>query len=213
MKSFKEFILEQSQTPTIKCDVNGMCKVIREYESGGNYKKILSRYLDSKGLPTIGHGHLITPESQQIFQDVFPAEHAADKNWGLNVLEGRTAMTMPQVEKLFARDIEVRIPQVKELIPDFENFTPELQNEVMSEHFRGMLGKSKKSLKLMNAGDFVGAANEYLDSKEYRESKEEKAKSPGIAKRYENLSNALKTEVARRQKRQQSSRATTQAPQ
>jgi|GEM_PF-6240731 len=209
MKSFKTFIFEQSQTPQVNCDINGMCKVIREYESGGNYKKIRSRYLDSKGLPTIGHGHMITKDSQKIFQDVFPAEHAADKNWVLNVLEGRTSMTMPQVETLFARDIKARIPQVKKLVPDFENFTPELQNEVMSEHFRGMLGKSKKTLELINAGNFVGAADEYLNSNEYRESKKENAESPGIAKRYENLSNALKTEVARRQKQQKSSPATT----
>jgi len=41
MKSFKQFLIEQSQNQPIKCDINGICKIIRQYESEGHEKKIL----------------------------------------------------------------------------------------------------------------------------------------------------------------------------
>ena len=48
MKSFQQFLIEGAQQ--VQCDINGICKVIKEYESAGNEQKILSVYKDSKGL-------------------------------------------------------------------------------------------------------------------------------------------------------------------
>jgi hypothetical protein len=71
IKSFKNFLIEMSQ-PTEKkqCDINGICKIIKTYESAGNEQKILSVYKDSKGLNTIGHGHLVTNQSPKIFSEL-----------------------------------------------------------------------------------------------------------------------------------------------
>ena len=212
MKSFKEFLIEQSQNQQIKCDINGICKIIRQYESGGNEKKILSRYLDSKDLPTIGHGHLITPESEQIFSDVFPAEHQLDPDFGKKVLSGQASLTPAQVETLFARDVKTRLPSVVKMVPNFNSMTSELQGELVSEYFRGMLGKSPKAVELINQNKFDEAATEYINASEYREAKKEKSKNRGIGIRMDNLANALKTEVQRRKERQQSSQPTNQAP-
>jgi len=215
MKSFKQFLLEQSQSQQIKCDINGICKIIRKYESAGNEKKILSKYLDSKGLETIGHGHLITPESKQIFSDVFPAEHKVDPDFGKKALDGLISLTPAQVETLFARDVQSKLPGVVKMIPEFESMTSELQGELVSEHFRGMLGKSPKAISLLNQGKYNEAANEYLNSTEYREAKgtkDTKPKNPGLAPRMENLANAIRTEVQRRKERQQSSQSTNQVP-
>ena len=65
MKTFKQFLIEQAEE--VKCDINGICNVTRKYESAGNEEKILSIYPDSKGLKTIGHGHLITTDTPKIF--------------------------------------------------------------------------------------------------------------------------------------------------
>ncbi len=105
MKSFREFLLEMSQPIEKKeCDINGICKVIKEYESAGNEEKILSVYKDSKGLPTIGHGHLVTKESPKIFSDL---------NISQDVLAGKAKLTPEQADQLLKRDVQVRLPQVQ----------------------------------------------------------------------------------------------------
>lgn len=201
MKSFKNFLIEEALLDNshtqeqMQCDINGICKVVKEYESGGAGEKILSPYKDSKGLPTIGHGHLITKESPKIFGEVFAEEQKTNPNFATDVLSGKTKLTMDQADKLLKRDVTTRIPQVKKLIPKFDTFSPELQAQLASEHFRGMLGKSPKAVQMINTGDFSGASSEYLNAKDYRESVKQKT---GIAGRMQKLSDTLKTESTRR---------------
>lgn len=194
MKSFKTYLIENQKAPQIKCDINGICKVIREYESAGNEEKILSVYKDNKGFPTIGHGHLITKESPKIFSSL---------NINTNVLSGKSRLTPEQAEILLQRDVQSKLPVVKKLAPDFENYSSELQAELASETFRGMTGKSPKAMEHLRAGRYEDAANEYLDADEYREAK---AKKLGIATRMENLSNAIRKEGQRRSQAQGSPR-------
>ena len=200
MKSFKNFLIENQQ---VKCDVDGICKVIKNYESAGNEQKILGVYKDSKGLPTIGHGHLIVKDSPKIMGKVITDPERVNK-----ILAGQDKMKPEEADSLLRIDVESRLPIVKRLAPDFDNYSPELQAELASETFRGMTGKSPKALKLLNAGKFDDAAKEYLNAKEYRESVKNKT---GIAKRMENLTNAIKMEGQRRAKIQAASGQTTQA--
>ena len=190
LKSFKHFLIEQQET--IKCDVNNICTVIRGYESSGKVSpKIQSPYKDSKGLLTIGHGHLITPESESIFGEVFPEEQKQNPSFAKKILSGQTKMTPEQIERLFERDVKVRLPKVKKIAPDFETYSPELQAELTSEYFRGMVGKSPTAMKLLRTGDFEGAATEFLNAEEYNRSIQQKT---GIAKRMKNLADAMRRE-------------------
>jgi len=198
MKSFKTFLLESSQQT--QCDINGICKVIKQYESAGNENKILSPYKDSKGLMTIGHGHLITPQSSKIFSDL---------KIDPNILSGKGKLTPEQADQLLMRDVSTRIPQVQKMVPNFNSYSSELQGQLASEHFRGMLGKSPKALQMLNSGDYEGAANEYLNAKDYRDSVQQKT---GIAPRMKSLADAIRTESTRQQQKKSSSE-TTQAPQ
>lgn len=201
MKSFKEYLIENQQ---IKCDVNGICKIIREYESAGNEEKILGVYPDSKGFPTIGHGHLITKDSPKII-----GQAIKDPNRVQRILAKQDRMTPEEAESLLRIDVESRLPTVKKLAPDFENYSPELQAELASETFRGMTGKSPKAMQHLRAGKFEDAAQEYLNAKDYRESVRDET---GIAKRMKNLSDAIRMEGQRRAKSQAASKQTTQAP-
>lgn len=192
---------EEKPKQTDDYDYARMSKAIRQYESGGNEKKILSVYKDSKGLPTIGHGHLVTKESPKIFGEVFAEEQKTSPTFATDVLSGKKALTPEQADKLLQRDIKTRLPQVEKMVPNFKKYSPELQTELASEHFRGMLGKSPNTLKLINQGKFEEAASAFLDADEYRKSKAQKT---GIAARMENLSKALKTELARQKPQQPS---------
>lgn len=189
MKSFKQFLIEQKQE--VQCDLEGVCRKIRTYESAGNEEKILRVYKDSKGLPTIGHGHLITKESPTIFGEVFGEEEKQDPGMIERILAGQQAMTPEQVEKLFKRDVKVRLPKLKAMLPDYETYNPELQAELASEYFRGMVPQSPKSMASLRAGDYETAADQYLQAKEYETAVKQKS---GIAPRMKNLSDAIKRE-------------------
>ena len=199
MKSFQQFLIEGTQQ--VQCDINGVCKKLINYESAGNEEKILSVYKDSKGLDTVGHGHLVTAQSPKIF---------AELNISPDVLTGKAKLTPEQANKLLERDVITRLPQVQKLVPNFSSYSSELQGEIASEQFRGMLGQSPKAVEKLNKGDYEGAATEYLNAKEYKDSVKNKT---GIANRMQNLANAIRTEPERQKKRQQSSQQTTQAPQ
>jgi hypothetical protein len=211
MKSFKTFLSEMAPPAPrkIKCDINGICNTIRSDESAGNEKKILSVYKDNKGLPTIGHGHLITKNSPKIFEEVFAEEQKTNPNFTTEILRGKKSFTPQQAERLLRRDVEKRIPEVVRLVPGFESMTTELQANLASEHFRGMLGQSPNALKALNAKDYEGFARNYIDAEDYRESK---AADSGIYKRMDRLANAARTEAARQKKLQQSSKSTTPVP-
>jgi GH24 family phage-related lysozyme (muramidase) len=199
MKTFKQYLTESDTKQKIECDINGICKKIKEYESAGNEEKILSVYKDSKGLDTIGHGHLVTKESPKIFGEL---------NISPNVLTGKTKLTPEQADTLLKRDVSIRIPKVKKLIPNLETYSSELQGELVSEYFRGMLPKSPKAVSLLNQGKFEEAAGEFINAKEYRESVKQKS---GIYKRMDALADAIKKEGARQRSRS-SSQQTTQGP-
>jgi GH24 family phage-related lysozyme (muramidase) len=195
MKTFKQYLAEENQN--VQCDINGICKVIKQYESAGNEEKILGVYKDSKNLDTIGHGHLVTPESEQIFKEVFPEEHKKDPNFGSSVLRKGARLTPEQADVLMLRDVTKRLPAVKKLVPKFETYSPELQSQLASEHFRGMLGKSPTAVKHLNAGNFAEAGKEFLNASDYRKSVKEKT---GIAARMKALSDAMMSEPTRQKK-------------
>ena len=117
--------------------------------------------------------------------------------------EVREKLTPEQAETLLQRDVKSKLPVVKKLAPNFENYSPELQAELASETFRGMTGKSPKAMEHLRAGRYEDAANEYLNAKEYREAKEKKL---GTATRMENLANAIRKEGQRRSQAQGSPR-------
>ena len=75
-------------------------------------------------------------------------------------------------------------------MPEFEVYPPELQVPLASSHFRGSLGGSPKTLEHINNGEFIKAADEFLDNDEYREA-ESRGRS-GIRPRMEKTSNALR---------------------
>jgi hypothetical protein len=180
---------QQKQREKETIEMAPIADSIHRYESqGADYKKISRPFKDHKGNLTLGHGHLITKNTGETLQKVFADEHKKDPNFHENVLSGRQGLTNDQMKKLMHHDINIRIPQLQKMIPQFNKMPTYLQQELASEHYRGGIGKAKKTLAHINAGKFHEAAHEYLDSDEYRK---EKPDNSGVAKRYDALHNAL----------------------
>tara|TARA_A100001201_G_C4089159_1_gene201524 strand:+ start:982 stop:2175 length:1194 start_codon:yes stop_codon:yes gene_type:complete len=92
-------------------------------------------------------------------------------------------------EALLEKDVQVRLKEVNRLLPDFKNFPEDAQQAIFSEYYRGSIGQSPVTRKLINQGKYAEAAKEFLNNKEYIDA--DKNKMGGIKKRMEAVSNAL----------------------
>ena len=187
------------------CDLDGMCRLISTYEGQGNEEKIRKVHRDSKGLLTLGRGHLVDTsivpekESLSLFSTLFPEEHKTNEAFGADLLSGKASLTDDQIQKLLRHDVEKRLPKVVEYTGEgYWDMPSSLQNELAAEYFRGGLGLAKKTRELIRSGEYGKAATEYLDSREYRDSlaARGKRKPPeggwnDIANRYQRLSQEL----------------------
>jgi len=102
--------------------------------------------------------------------------------------EGDT-ITEEEAEEMLEEDVSVRIESLEEMLPEFDTYPESLQDALFSEHFRGSIADSPKTVKLINEGNFDGAATEYLINTEYNEADEKGI--PGIRPRMEKLAEEL----------------------
>lgn len=98
---------------------------------------VLKVYLDAIGLPTIGYGHLIKPG------------------------ESFTKITQKEAEDLLKSDAQIFVDGVNKLLE--VNVTQNQFDALVSIAFNIGLGNLKSStlLRLVNAGDYKGAADQF----------------------------------------------------
>lgn len=131
-------------------------------------------YRDHKGNLTVGVGHLITRNDPVL-------KRVAGENYNV-IVSGRRPLSDKQMQQLFDYDVQSKISLAKRKLGNFDNLPKSTQNAIVDGFFRGDLSGSPKTLKLMNSGDFKSAAIEYLNNKEYRESRKA---GTGVAPRME----------------------------
>jgi|TARA_B110000908_G_C10077965_1_gene368199 GH24 family phage-related lysozyme (muramidase) len=73
------------------------------------------------------------------------------------------------MDKSFPEALEHHVNLTRRMIPEFDNLSPELQIELVQATYRGDLGQGIDTRALINAGDFTGAAKEFLNNDNYRE--------------------------------------------
>ena len=153
-------------------------------QSEGTGKKNRSGYVypDHKGNPTIGVGHKLTPGFDSVLKGIVDKDYNA-------VISGQQPLTDDQMRQLFNHDAQSKTASARSKIKDFDRLPTDVQNAIIDGFFRGDLSASDKTLKLMNAGDFLAAAKEYLNHKEYEAAK--KAKT-GVALRMERNADVFK---------------------
>lgn len=77
------------------------------------------------------------------------------------------------MEKGFPESLKHHINRVKERVSNFDELPEDVQAELVQAEYRGDLGLSPKTIKLLNKGRFKEAAKEFLDHKEYKKYKKE----------------------------------------
>ena len=75
------------------------------------------------------------------------------------------------------------------MLPKFNEFPVDVQVPIFSEYYRGSIGGSKNTRRLINEGKYAEAAVEFLNNKEYRDA--ENLGKRGIRTRMEKVADAL----------------------
>jgi GH24 family phage-related lysozyme (muramidase) len=101
-------------------------------------------------------------------------------------------ITLEQANQYLEEDVNIRIKEIQNAIPNFNNFSENLQLALFYEWYRGSLVQSPKTRKLINQGKLKEAADEFLDNDEYRDAV--KRKRSGIREGMENVAKALREE-------------------
>ena len=120
--------------------------------------KFIKRIMDDEGEPFL--------EATKAFEDEKNFTIGYGRN-NANIKKG-DKITLEQAQKNLAEDVEIRLEEIQDLIPNFSKFSNELQLALFSEYFRGSVRQSPKTVKLINEGNFAQAAAEFLDNDEYR---------------------------------------------
>lgn len=149
-------------------------RIIREKEGFSS-----TPYTDTKNKWTVGIGTLIGKGTEQ---DLRKSEF-----YGKQIDENTAA-------KIARSDIQAKADLMRQ--PDqlgkvVNSFSPELQAHLLSGYYRGDVSGSPQTKALLNARKFKAAANEFLDSDEYRQAK---AEGSGVAKRMEELASVIRNE-------------------
>jgi hypothetical protein len=146
--------------------------------------KFIKRIMDDEGEPFL--------EATKAFEDEKNFTIGYGRN-NANIKKG-DKITLEQAQKNLAEDVEIRLEEIQDLIPNFSKFSNELQLALFSEYYRGSVRQSPKTVKLINEGKFAEAAAEFLDNDEYRNAVDRGRK--GIRKRMKRVFNLLRRESA-----------------
>lgn len=150
-------------------------------------KKINSRigskygtYYDGKGLITAGYGHLLQGKELEDYKS------GKTKNYWDNLSE-------EEADRIFTKDLKKHENEASRLTKDYDNLPKNVKDNILFATYRGSWGQSPKARKLFNSGRYSEAADEFLDSDEYRLAKGGDKNLRGVAKRMEDVADAIRS--------------------
>ncbi|RKY55398.1 MAG: hypothetical protein DRP93_03395, partial [Candidatus Neomarinimicrobiota bacterium] len=173
----------------IKKQIAATDKQLKAYENSksnksGGWDKNTGKWYPHKsiegGTPTVAYGHKLDA-----------AEIKSGEIYGINFKDG---LTDDEAEKIFQIDKREHLDRAKKMIPKYDTLSVNLQDQLMFATYRGSLGGSPAARKLINDGEYEKAADEFLNNAEYRKAK---AENTGVAKRMEDVAQALRDEARR----------------
>lgn len=107
-------------------------------------------------------------------------------NYSPDIKEGDT-ITREEAEIQLQKNIDDRLVQIRQAIPEFDNLPLEARQHLLGSWFRGSLSGSPKTISLLNDGKFEEASKEFLNNDEYRTTS-----LGGVKKRMKATSDAIR---------------------
>lgn len=165
---------------------------------------VLKRFENSKNYPK-GNFNKKT-QKWHIYDDVGKQAIAYGHNLSQQEIANKTfvnGITDEQATDLLQKDIARKRQEVTSFIPKFNQYPQEVQNAIIVATFRGDLKKEHKTTALINKGDFLGAAEEFLNHKDYRNApptSDLRKRLEGISNEFRKYGETLQKPVAKDQK-------------
>ena len=94
-------------------------------------------------------------------------------------------------------NIKLKLIQTKKNIKNFDSLSNNLKKNIVSSWYRGSLSGSPKTIRLINEGKFKEASVEFLNNAEYKAAVKS---GSGVAKRMEDVANAIKMEALKKRR-------------
>ena len=142
--------------PDDEFDLVRFAKHIRAYEGFTN-----RMYIDPRGNPTIGIGHLLKRNDKELFQKLFGNTVNFD-----SVMQGKQALTDEQVEQLAKYDIDEHLQRAQRIFKEFDSYPYYLQEALLNSVYRGDTGP--KTIDMINKGEWAHVPAEYLNRRDYK---------------------------------------------
>jgi len=95
-------------------------------------------------------------------------------------------------------NIKLKLIQTKKNIKNFDSLSNNLKKNIVSSWYRGSLSGSPKTIRLINEGKFKEASVEFLNNAEYKAAVKAGSGMSGVAKRMEDVANAIKMEALKK---------------
>ena len=102
------------------------------------------------------------------------------------IVTSGVGQTGKYLNKSFEETLADHVKLARKLVPNLDQLPEDVQAELVQAAYRGDLGQSKKARSLINQGKFKEASLEFLNNKEYLNTK-----SDAIRRRMEKVSAAL----------------------
>ena len=155
---------------------------------------------------TIGFGHLLMkvdkitgkPLKGQRNKGINSLVNAGfSRNRARVLVDKLDGLTRNEAEWLFDSDVNIAASNALERLPNSPTYRPETQVGIINGFYRGDLAQSKKTLGMIDNGDFLGASGEFLRNDEYANAV--KNKQAGIRPRMEEIARGFFSESATNQ--------------
>ena len=106
-----------------------------------------------------------------------------------------------QAIKDLKNNIKLKLIQTKKNIKNFDSLSNNLKKNIVSSWYRGSLSGSPKTIRLINEGKFKEASVEFLNNAEYKAAVKAGSGMSGVAKRMEDVANAIKMESLKKKEK------------
>jgi hypothetical protein len=91
-----------------------------------------------------------------------------------DVLSGRKSITKKQALNIFKGTLDDKVKTTKRLFPSYDKYPKAIKTALVNGVFRGEFKSTQKTVKYINSGQWDKVPKEYLDWKDYRNSKPNK---------------------------------------
>jgi len=195
----EEEVIEKK--PMNKKDITTIASaaVLAASSATANVDKEVTNYIDKiKGYE--GTGKVVVIDGKKYFKNYrLGKEKNITSGFGFND-EGNKEDGMvseEQANKDLSKNIKEKLIQAKKNIKNFDSLSKSLKQNIIASWYRGSLSGSPLTIRLINEGKFKEASEEFLKNDEYKAAVKKGSGMSGVAKRMEDVSNAIKMEGLR----------------